>query len=244
MSELILVTGSAGRIGRAVVQQLLSLGHRVRGFDIQHSPDVSDSVVGSIADIQQVGAAMQQVTSVIHLAATPDEDDFLSRLLPNNIVGLYNVLESARLSRVRRVVLASSGQVTIGHKGPWPITTEMPCSPRNWYSSAKVFAEHAGQVYAYQHDLSVIVARLGWCPRDRQHADELAQHEYGTSAYLSPRDAGRFFACAVAAPRDLRYLLTFVTSIPVGQTRYDLTPARKILGYEPRDTWPQGLDLD
>ena len=38
---------------------------------------------------------------LIHLAATPDDDDFLERLLPNNLVGVYQVLEASRSAGVR-----------------------------------------------------------------------------------------------------------------------------------------------
>jgi hypothetical protein len=78
----------------------------------------------------------------------------------------------------------------------------MPFTPRNWYASAKVMTEVAGQVYTHVHGLSVIVVRLGWCPRDKRHAEELADDEFGKDVYLSPRDAGRFFARATT-PRKL-----------------------------------------
>ncbi len=189
----VLVTGTAGRVGQAACQALLARGHQVRAFDIRKSPGVDDARIGDISDLSQISNAMSQIDVVVHLAATPDEADFMNKLLPNNIVGTYNVLESARQARVGRVIIASTGQVVMGHDGPWPITPEMPFSPRNWYASAKVMAEVAGQFYAHVHGLSVIVARLGWCPRDKQHADELAGDEFGKDVYLSPRDAGRFF---------------------------------------------------
>ncbi len=167
----------------------------------------------------------------------------MNRLLPNNIVGVYNVLEGARRAKVRRVCLASSGQVVMGHEGPWPITTDMLVTPRNWYASAKVMAEVAGQVYAKVHGLSVFVARLGWCPRDVRHADELKHDEFGKDVYLSHRDVGRFFACAVEAPIDTPYCVFFVTGRPFRTTRYDLSAAKKILGYEPQDVWPSGTEI-
>jgi nucleoside-diphosphate-sugar epimerase len=180
----------------------------------------------------------------VHLAATADETaDFMSRLLPNNIIGLYNALEGARQSNVRRVILASTGQVVMGHEGPWPITPDMPFTPRNWYASAKVLTEVAGQVYAHVHGLSIVVARLGWCPRDKRHADELAQDEFGKDVYLSPRDAGRFFARAVEARIDVPYCVVFATSKPLHKTRYDITTARLMLGYEPQDVWPEGTEI-
>jgi nucleoside-diphosphate-sugar epimerase len=190
-----------------------------------------------------VRQAMTGVDVVVHMAATPDDDDFLSKLLPNNIVGVYNVLEGARQAGVRRVILASTGQVVMGHAGPWPITPEMPFSPRNWYGAAKVMTEMAGQVYAYVHGLSVIVVRLGWVPRDRQHAAELAVSDVGKDVYLSPHDAGRFAACAVEAPNTIQYCVVFATSKPLRQTRYDISAAKNLLNYEPRDRWPEGTEI-
>jgi hypothetical protein len=119
----------------------------------------------------------------------------------------------------------------------------MPCSPRNWYGSAKVFAEVAGQVYARVHGMSIIVARLGWCPRDKQHADQLAADEVGKNVYLSAADAGRFFVRAVEAELATKYCLTFVTSRPWRKTLYDLTAARVQLGYLPQDQWPTGTEM-
>ena len=239
----VLVTGSAGRVGQAASEELLARGHKVRAFDLRRSPGVEDAVVGDLSDRLQLSKAMAGIEAVVHLAATPEEDSFLSRLVPNNIVGLYNVLESAREARVRRIILASSGQVVMGHEGPWPITAEMPLSPRNWYGSAKVLAEAAGQVYAHVHGLSVIVARLGWCPRDKKHAEELSQSEFGKDVYFSPKDAGRFFACAVEAATNIKYSVVFATSKPLKKARYDIARARDLLGYEPQDTWPQGTEI-
>lgn len=239
----VLVTGAAGRVGQAACQALLARGHRVRAFDIRKSPGVEDARVGDISNPAQVRDAMRGVEVVVHLAATPDEDDFLSKLLPNNIVGVYNVMESARQARVRRIVLASTGQVVMGHEGPWPITPEMPVSPRNWYSSAKVMTEAAGQFYAHVHGLSVIVARLGWCPRDKQHAADLAGDEFGKDVYFSPGDAGRFFACAVEAPEDLTHCVVFATSKPLNRTQFDISAAKDLFGFEPKDTWPEGTEI-
>jgi nucleoside-diphosphate-sugar epimerase len=222
---------------------LLARGHRVRGFDVRPTPGVGDAVVGDLADSAAVRRAMEGIEVVAHLAATPDEDDFLVKLVPNNIVGLYHVLEGARQAAVRRVILASTGQVVMGHEGPWPITPDMPYSPRNWYASAKVMTEVVGQVYAYVHGQSIIVARLGWCPRDREHAASLAVDEVGKDVYLSPADAGRFFACAVEAPEAIRYAVVFATSKPRCRTRYDISSARALLGYEPQDTWPAGTEI-
>ena len=105
------VTGSAGRIGQAVVAEL-NVGPAGRGFDRR-----ADAGLGDRAGRRphrrrrRPPRDARAAGTVIHLAATPDDDDFLTKLLPNNIVGVYHVLEAARLAGVRRLVLASSGQV-------------------------------------------------------------------------------------------------------------------------------------
>jgi uronate dehydrogenase len=242
-ARTVLVTGSAGRLGRAVSAELLARGHRVRGFDRAPTPGLPEAIQGDLTRPAELARAMAGVETVIHLAATPDEADFLSAILPNNIVGLYHVLEQARLGGVSRVILASTGQLFRGHAGPLPITPETPTSPRNWYAAAKALLEAAGQVYAHVHGLDALVLRCGWCPRDRAHALELEQHPFGPAAYLSPGDAGRAFALAVEIDPAQRFAVVHVTSRPLGPPRYDLEPARALLGYEPRDRWPDGLDL-
>ena len=243
-SPTILVTGSAGRIGRAVVAELQGRGWPVRGFDRVPTPNLTDNIVGDLTDATAVRRAVEGVDSVIHLAATPDDDDFPTRLAPNNILGVYHVLESARLAGVRRLILASSGQVVWWQRqrGPWPIGCDDAPTPRGWYAAAKVFLEAAGRMCAESHGMSVIAVRLGWCPRSREHIDELNALDWAKDVYLSPGDAGRFFACAVEAPADIRFALVYATSKPLRKAMYDLDTAKKLLGFEPRDQWPEGIE--
>jgi nucleoside-diphosphate-sugar epimerase len=240
----VLVTGSAGRIGHAVVKELLARRIPVRGLDIVPTPSLAQSIVGSITEPAAVAEAMHGIETLIHLAATPDDDEFVTTLLPNNVLGVYHVLESARAAGVRRLVLASSGQVVWWNRirGPWPVTADVQPLPRGWYAATKLFQEVAGRVFAETHGLSVIIARLGWCPRSREQVQELAQLDWAPDLYLSPGDAGRFFACAAQAPLTVRFAITYPTSRPVRSSIYDPVPARDLLGYVPQDTWPTGVE--
>jgi uronate dehydrogenase len=141
-------------------------------------------------------------------------------------------------------VLASSGQVVWWQRfrGPWPVTADAPPTPRGWYAATKLFLEAAGRVFAEVHGMSVIVARIGWCPRNAEHAEELGQSGWGEDVYLSPGDAGRFFACAVEAAVDRPYIVVYACSRPVRQVVYDFDTVKALLGYEPRDMWPEGID--
>ncbi len=241
-SATVLVTGSAGRIGRAVVNELSAQGVTVRGLDVVPTPGV-ESLVGSITDVELLKEAMAGVGTLIHLAATPDDDDFHTKILPNNLIGVHEVIEAARAAGVRRYVLASTGQVVWWQRmrGPMPITEESHPTPRGWYAAAKVFLEAAGRMVSGADGATVIAVRLGWCPRTPEQAREIAASGWAQAVYLSPGDAGRFFACAAAAPLDGRFHITYALSRVQGEAMYDRATARR-LGYEPRDAWPEGAE--
>ncbi len=242
----VLVTGSAGRVGRSAVAELVAHGHAVRGFDRAPTPGTKDFIVGDITDAEALKRAAQGVSAVIHLAATPDDADFLTQLLPPNIIGLHHVLEAARLAGVKRIVLASSGQVNWWQRmrQTAPIGPREPVTPRYWYAATKVFAEAIGQGYAETHGIEVIAVRLGWVPRDAAHIAEIADTDWAKDVYLSPGDAGRFFAAAVKAPMKERFAILYATSKPVNLPRFDLAPTKQLLGWEPQDMWPQGIEMN
>jgi nucleoside-diphosphate-sugar epimerase len=228
-----------------VVAELQARAHRVRGFDRVRTSGLEECICGDLGDRGAVDKAMTGVDCLIHLAATPDDADFLSELLPANIVGFYYIMEAARLAGVRRIVLASSGQVNWWQEqtGPWPIRAEDPPSPRYWYAATKMFMEAIGRGFAEMHWISVIVARLGWCPRTPEQVAEITAGEWAQDVYLSPGDAGRFFACCVEAPETIRHAVVFATSKPARKVRLDLAPALTLLGYAPRESWPQGVEV-
>ena len=148
---------------------------------------------------------------------------------------------AARQGGVRRVIRASTGQIFRGRRGSFPVRPETPASPCSWYATTKVLAEAVAHGYA--HGLEVFVICCRWCPGSPEQVRELERSPYGRASYLSPGDAGRCFAAAVEIHRVPRFTVVHATSLPVGPPRYDLGPARELLGYEPRDRWPEGLDL-
>src|SRR5437867_8440021 len=101
----VLVTGSAGRIGRAAVAALTAAGWHVRGFDRMPTPGAAESITGDLTDADALRHATRDTQAMIHLGASPDDDDFLTRLLPNNLVGLHHALEAAREAGMKRVLL-------------------------------------------------------------------------------------------------------------------------------------------
>lgn len=243
----VLVTGSTGAIGEPVAQWLLSRGHQVRGFARRPSPGLEDYVVGDLNDQEAVRRAVQGMQVVIHLGAYPNDADFLDVLMEPNVRGLFHICDAAREYKVERLSLASTMQTVTGHG--WPqraIRIEEGPAPVNHYALTKVWAEAAGDMYARVHGMSVVNVRIGWLPRNPSEADRLKASAIGPDCFFSHADAQRFYERVVESPNPApgQSVTVFATSKPARTERMDLEPARRILGYEPQDVWPHGLNYE
>jgi uronate dehydrogenase len=242
----VLVTGSTGAIGSVVAQRLLARGHTVRGFARRPSPDLQDYVTGDLSDQDAVRRAVEGMEVVIHLGAYPNDADFLKVLLEPNVRGLFHICDAAREFGVQRLSLASTLQTVAGHGSPpRPIRIEEGPAPTNHYALTKVWAEEIGKMYARIYGMSVVNVRIGWLPRNPKEADGLKSHAEGPDHFFSHADAQRFYERVVESPTPApgQAVTVFATSKPKSVERLDLQPARTILGYEPQDVWPDGLNF-
>jgi|SRR5450755_1521591 uronate dehydrogenase len=231
----VLVTGSAGAIGKPVCDFLAQRGHAVRRFDRVPS-DGDDVVVADIADTAAVSQACAGIDAIVHLAATPDVAPFLE-LVPPNVTGVFNVLDGARERGVRRVVLASSVQVSWSH-GPHERRTAAQTAPRNHYALTKLWAEQMGEMYARMFPITIVAARIGWMVRNQDEALHMREREMMRN-YVSRRDISHFMACAIEAP-DVTFSVLYAVG-PGGRESYDLDAPREVIGYDPQDHFPGGL---
>src|SRR5437588_1980893 len=108
----VLVTGSAGHLGEALVRTLRARGDDVVGLDIVASRSTSN--VESITDRSHVKRCMKGVDAVLHTAtlhkphvATHTRLDFVD----TNITGTLNLLEEAASANVAAFVFTSSTSV-------------------------------------------------------------------------------------------------------------------------------------
>ena len=223
-----MLTGPSGRIGPHL---LADFEHRYQlsTLDLRASSR-PNSYVGDLNDAASLRSALKGVEVIVHLAATSDEAPFIEQLLPNNIAGLYNLLEAAHQEGVRRVVFASSVQAVedsfAGAEAP--VETEIN-APSSLYGVSKVFGEVLGQWFHRHRDLEFVAIRLGWF----QPIENVKPDARINNIWISPGDCVRLFRCAIETP-DVGYALVNGTS-KAPREILSLRSAREILGYEPCD---------
>lgn len=162
----VLVTGSAGHLGEALVRTLRDQAHKVVGVDILDS-DCTD-IVGSIAERGNVQRCMEGVDVVLHTAtlhkphvATHSRQDFVD----TNITGTLHLLEEAVLQGVKAFVFTSTTSTfgdalssPSGHPATW-ITEEVTPIPKNIYGGTKVAAEDLCQLFHRNQKLPCLILR-------------------------------------------------------------------------------------
>jgi len=236
-SQRVLLTGATGRVGRAILPMLRER-FTVRCFDKQSADDIPDLMVGDLTDPATLREAMNGIDTVIHLAAQSTEADFVSVLVPNNVVGLYNTFEAVKEAGVRRLIFASTIQAMGRHPQGYTITeTDLP-RPTTLYGATKAFGETMARWYHDTHGIEFLIVRIGWYlnPEDPKDLELIRAGRGANHIWLSARDAARLFTLAVTAPTigEDGYGIVHATS-RTRVERLSLEPARRLLGYEPMD---------
>lgn len=165
-----LVTGGAGFIGSNTARWLLRKKHQLRLFDnffsgkrenLQGLLGKVQFIRGDVRNLKAVSRAMRGVDCVIHLAAvTSVERSVQHPELTHdvNVNGTFNVLEAARKTGVRRVVLASSSSV-YGDATELPKKETAPMAPLSPYAATKAFNEIMAQIFWKLYGLETVSLR-------------------------------------------------------------------------------------
>jgi nucleoside-diphosphate-sugar epimerase len=162
----VLVTGSSGHLGEALVRTLKDLGCQVAGLDILESPFTTH--VGSIFDRSWMRGCLQDVQQVFHAAtlhkphvATHSRQDFID----TNLTGTLNLLEEASATGVESFIYTSTtsvfGRALVpppGAPAGW-ITEEVTPVPRNIYGVTKAAAEDLCELFHHNQGLRCMVLR-------------------------------------------------------------------------------------
>src|SRR4051812_7655744 len=143
----ILVTGSSGHLGEALMRVLGGEGADLVGLDVLDSPHTH--VVGSIADRALVRRSMFGVDAVLHTATLHKPhvgSHGRQEFVDTNVTGTLTVLEAAAEAGARSVVFTSSTSAFGRSLSPAPgrpavwIDETTPSTVRNIYGATKVAA--------------------------------------------------------------------------------------------------------
>jgi UDP-glucose 4-epimerase len=229
----VLITGAGGRIGASLTT------HHAGTYDLRlhfrripdDLEDGIDAVAADISILEETLPIAEGIDTIWHLAGDPRVPASWESVHSNNILGVRNVLEAARLADVRRVVFASTNHVMgkYDQNSEWPVYNDMPQRPDSFYGASKAFGETLGRYYHDQWGLEFIALRIGWF---RPTPDMTS--DVGRAMWLSPRDAAHAFHCATetAVPYGVFYAISDNPN-----RRWDLTDAMLKMGYRPQDDW-------
>jgi nucleoside-diphosphate-sugar epimerase len=162
----VLVTGSSGHLGEALMRTLRADGRAAIGIDVIPGPFTDE--VGSIADRPLVARMMQAVNAALHVAtlhkphvATHAREAFVE----TNVRGTLILLEEAARARVRSFVMTSTTSAfgdalkpPPGQPAAW-IDERVAPSPKNIYGVTKTAAEDLCQLFHRNEGLAAIVLR-------------------------------------------------------------------------------------
>jgi len=168
----VLIIGGAGFVGSHLVDQLTQepvreivvLDNFVRGTRANLRQAMKDDwvrvVEGSITDLGLLRNLMQDTDYVFHLAALWLYECVHQprSALEVNVVGTYNVVETAQQAGVKKVVYSSSASV-YGDALSTPMTEEHPFNNRTMYGATKIAGEQFFRAFYEQHGLDYVGLR-------------------------------------------------------------------------------------
>lgn len=216
----VLVTGAAGRLGRATLALLAAEGVATVGLDRTAATDTGADrfVTGDSADPAVVRDALDGVDAVIHLAAIPAPNlGTPEQVFGGNSLATFAVLDAAGQAGVTRAAIASSQSIYGLAFSPRPlepayvpIDEAHPLQVADPYALAKQADEATAAMAARRYGMIVVALRYPFIAAvdDRlpefaaRYRDDPGSGARSLWAYLDVRDAAAAAWQALRAPLD------------------------------------------
>ena len=203
----VVVTGSSGKAGRFVVDDLVEHGHDVVGVDL-----VGTSLRADVTDFGQTAEVLAGADAVVHLAAIPapgiatEADTFRT-----NMLSTFNVFEAARVLGLKRVVWASSETILglpFDAEPPAyaPIDEEHPPLPQSSYAESKLLGEELARQVSRRSGIPIVGLRfsniMGVADYERFPSfwDDAHLRKWNLWSYVDGRDVALACRLALEAP--------------------------------------------
>ena len=208
----VLVTGGSGKLGRAVLRDLVAHGYDVLNIDQQAlSEPICPSVRIDLTNFGEVAAAILggvderkgPFDAVVHLAAIPATGLAANaRTFANNVPTTYNVFEASRLAGIKNIVFASSETVLglpFDTPPPYaPVDEEYYPRPESAYSLGKLLDETmAAQFCRWDPELRIVGLRFSNVMNPEDYAAfpkfdaDPRSRKWNLWAYIDARDGAQ-----------------------------------------------------
>ncbi|MFB6136191.1 MAG: NAD-dependent epimerase/dehydratase family protein [Halobacteriaceae archaeon] len=257
----VLVTGAHGTVGTAVREQLGGdPAYEFTWMDRQDHPEV-ETVVADMRDYPAMRAACEGQDAVVHLAHDPTvnwqvTDVSWGEVLAADLEGIVTAFGAAVDAGVEKVVYASTNHVVGMYENErrpeiydaddeFVVDHEMPVRPDSMYGVAKVFGEALARFCSDWYGLRCHCLRIGGVPpgdepfawvapdadRDAEEYERAVGHARGV--WCSHRDFAQLLARSLDDETDGFDVFYAVSGN--AHRWHDISHAREVLGYDPRD---------
>jgi UDP-glucose 4-epimerase len=174
MTQRVLVTGADGFVGKVVCRRLIESGYTPRAglWSAELWPAlqaatpglVESAILGDLGANPNLGAALKDVSAVVHLAARvhvmhDNAADPLHEFRRVNVAGTAALARAAVALGVRRLVFVSTAKVNGESTSGRPFAEEDPPAPQDPYAVSKWEAEEALRSIAAKTGLEVTIIR-------------------------------------------------------------------------------------
>lgn len=172
----VFVTGGAGLVGNALVDELVGLGASVVVLVRDDVPSPLQEWNPSMAKVTKVHGKLEDqalmerilgeydIKTVFHLAAqaivgVANRNPIST--FESNIQGTWSLLEACRRSPLVTEVVVASSDKAYGEQPVLPYTEDMPLLARNPYDVSKACTDMLAQSYAYTYGMNAAISRCG-----------------------------------------------------------------------------------
>jgi len=207
----VVVTGSSGKLGRAVVEELAAHGFELVTVD-QAPPPPGQPGAFTRADLTDLGQVIELLTgiddrfegvdAVVHLAAIPAPGQRPNgAIFHNNVPATFNVFQAARLAGLTKVVWASSETLLglpLEVPPPYAPLDEEVVMPNTTYSLGKAVEEEMARHFArWNPELSILGLRFSNVMAPEDYAefpswqDDPARRRWNLWGYIDARDGAQ-----------------------------------------------------
>ncbi len=181
--QRVAVTGASGRLGRAVVADLVAHGYEVVGVDrVDDDGDVPTHAWDG-RSVAGLAPRLDGCEALIHLAAIPGpEGNPPEVVFANNTQATFAALEAAGSVGIRRAVIASSGSAYGTAWSPQPtrvryvpVDEDHPMRNFDPYGLSKEVDERTAAVMARRFAMTVAALRFHWIADREQQLAAVAE---------------------------------------------------------------------